>query len=139
VNVWSQIFLGVIALATLATAIVQIGVLIAAARIARRTEQLLDRIHQELTPTFGHVNLLSRDASRMVAMATAQVERLDQLLTDLSLRMEETAGVVRESLAVPAREGKALIQALKAAIDAIREARRRPHPRRGEDDDVLFI
>jgi hypothetical protein len=140
VNLWSEIFLGIIALATLTMAVVQVGVLIAAGRVARRTEQLLDRIHQELTPTFGHVNVLTRDASRMVAIATTQVEHLDQLLADLTQRVEETAGMVRDSLSMPAREGKAFMQALKAALDAIREARRRPRPRRrNEDDDVLFI
>jgi hypothetical protein len=69
-----------------------------------------------------------------------QVERVEQLLADLTQRLEETAGAVRDSLSVPGREAKALVHALKAALDAIREARRRPRPRRrSEDDDVLFI
>jgi len=140
VSLWSEIFLGIIALATLTTAVLQVGVLIAAGRAARRAEQLLERIQQELTPTFGHVNVITQDASRIVAMATTQVERVDQLLTDLTQRIEEVAGMIRESLSVPAREGRAILSALKAAVDAVREARRRPRPRRrSEDDDVLFI
>ena len=43
VSVWAEVFLGVIAVATLAMAIAQIGVLVAAGRLARRVGRLLDR------------------------------------------------------------------------------------------------
>jgi hypothetical protein len=140
VSVWSQVFLGLIALATLTTAIVQLLVLIAAGRMARRIERLADRVEHELTPAFGHINAVGRDASRAVALATSQVERVDRLISDLVLRVEEIVATVQQTVEKPAREGKAILNALRAGLEVVLEARRRARSRRRtEDDDVLFI
>jgi len=137
VSVWSEIFLGVIAVASLATAIVQIGVLVAAGRLARRLERLADQVELELKPVFGHLNAIGRDASRAAALATAQVERVDRLFTDLTDRVDETVQSLYSSLAGPANEGRAILSALSAVIRTIRGVRaRRP---RSDEDDALFI
>lgn len=139
-TLWSQIFLGVIAVATLTTAIVQVGVLIAAGRVARRIDRLVDRLDHDLRPTFDHINAIARDASHAVALATAQVERADRLFTDLAQRVEETVSTVQNHIVAPAREGKALVSALRAAFGVLREARRHARARhRAEDEDALFI
>ncbi len=139
-TVWAQIFLGVIAIATLTTAIVQLGVLIAAGRVARRVNRLMDQIENELAPTFGHLNAIGRDASRAVALATAQIERLDLLLTDVTRRVEETFQAVQKTILRPARGGIAVWTAMRAAMDVVRAARRNPRGRqRSEDEDALFI
>jgi hypothetical protein len=140
VSFWPQVFLGVIAIATLTTAIVQVGVLIAAGRLARRVERLVDQIERELQPAFGHINAIGRDASRAVALATAQIERADALITDVVQRVEEIVATVQQTVAGPARQGRAILNALKAVFEVISEARRRSRSRqRSEDDDVLFI
>ena len=137
---WSQIFLGVIAAATLMTAIVQVGVLIAATRLTKRAERLAEKIEREIGPTFDHLNSIGRDASRAVALATAQIERADRLFTGLSKRAEETVSAFQSTLVGPARDGMALVSALLAALDVIRDARRRARSRhRGDDEDALFI
>ena len=134
---WSEVFLGIIAFATLAIAIVQIGVLVAAGRLARRAGRLLDHVELELKPVFGHLNAIGRDASRAAALATAQVERVDRLFTDLTQRVDETVKSVHSVLAGPAHEGRAILGALAVAIRAMRGARaRRP---RSDDEDALFI
>ena len=63
-SVWSEIFLGVIAVATLSMAIVLVGMLVAAGRLARRVGRLLDQLELEWKPVFGHLNAIGRDASR---------------------------------------------------------------------------
>ena len=139
-SVWSEVFLGVIAVATLATAVVQIGVLIAAGLLARRVARLVDQVERELAPAFGHVNAIGRDAARAVALATAQVERVDRLVADLPTRIGQTLTVIHHNLSTPIREGKALWHALRTAMDVLREARRNARARRrAEDDDALFI
>ena len=139
-SVWAETFLGIIAVSTLVTAVMQVGVLIAAGRLARRLTGLLDRADRELRPTFDHVNAIARDASRAVALATAQVERADQMFSDVSKRIEDTLTTVQTSLIAPAREGRALLYAFRAALDAVRDARRRARARpRGDDEDALFI
>jgi type IV secretory pathway VirB2 component (pilin) len=137
VTVWSEIFLGIIAFAMLAIAIVQIGVLVAAGRLARRAGRLLDHVEVELKPVFGNLNAIGRDASRAAALATAQVERVDRLFTDVTQRVDETVQSVHSLLAGPSHEGRAILGALAVAIRTLRGARaRRP---RSEDEDALFI
>ncbi len=140
-NGWSEVFLGVIAVATLALAIVQVGVFVIAGLAVRRITRLVATVEEELRPIFGHVNAIARDASRATALATAQVERADQLFADVAQRVDQALNEVQATLGRPAREGRALLSALKAAFQAIRDLRQQGRGRqaRGEDEDALFI
>ena len=120
---WRDVFLGIIAGATLAIAIAQVGVIIAAGLMARRVGRMVEQIERDVKPLFGHLNAIGQDASRAVALATAQVERADQLFADVAVRIEQTMQVVQASIGGPAREGRALLGAFRAALQAIRELR----------------
>jgi hypothetical protein len=135
---WAAIFLGVIAVATLATAIAQIGVLVAASRLARRLETLLDRFEQEAKPIFGHLNAIGRDASRAASLATQQVERVDRLMGVLSERLDVLLRTVQDSVAAPARNSAAIVAGFRAAMRIVREFRAN-RSRRAEDEDAMFI
>lgn len=138
--VWRDVFLGVIAVATLAIAVAQIGVIVAAGLMARRVGRMVDQIERDVKPLFGHLNAIAGDASRAVALATAQVERADKLFAELASRIEQTVNLVQSSIGGPAREGRAMLGALRAALQAIRELRNgRGRQGRGDDDDALFI
>ena len=137
----AEISLGVIAAATLAIAIAQVGVMLAAGRLARRVDKLSHQFEHDLEPIFGHLNAIGRDASRAAALATAQVERADKLFSDVAQRVDQALTTVQASLVAPAREGRALVSAFRAAFQVIRELRqngRRRQPR-GDDEDALFI
>ena len=136
---WAEVFLGVIAAATLAMAIVQVGLIVVAGRLARRVDQLADQVEHELKPLFTNLNALGRDASRAVAVAAAQVERADRMFTDLTARIEQTVTLIQSNIIAPAREGRALFAAVRATIAALRDARRRARQGRGDDEDALFI
>jgi hypothetical protein len=149
VSGWTDVFLGVIALATLATAIMQIAVLLAAGRLARRIERFVDHADQELKPIMGHLNAIGRDASRAASLATAQVERADRVITTqvervdrvlatLVDRLGETFDTIQTAVVRPAREGAALLAGLRAALDIIRERGGRPRSR-ADDEKALFI
>jgi hypothetical protein len=136
----AEVFLGIIAVATLLTALAQIGVFVAAAQAARRVAMLVDSLDRELKPLFGHLDAIGRDASRAASLAAAQVERADALFSDVAVRIEETLDSVQSSIAVPAREARALVSAFRAALEALRERRpKRGRQSRGEDEDALFI
>jgi len=141
VSPWSEVFLGVIAVATLAIAVSQIAVIVAAGRLARRIERLTDQFEQDVRPIFGHLQAIGRDASRAAALATAQVERADKLFSDFAVRVDEALDNVQSTLGAPAREGRALVAAFRAAFQAIRDLRRGARARqgRGDDEDALFI
>jgi hypothetical protein len=137
----TEIFLGVIAVATFALAVVQVGVFVLAGLAMRRVMRLINTVEDEIKPIFGHANAIARDASRAAALATAQVERADKLFSDVAVRVDEAMNSVQASLGKPAREGRALLSAFKAAFQAIRELRQDARARQGrsEDEDALFI
>lgn len=136
----TEVFLGVIAVATLAMALAQIGVVVVAGLAARRVSKLAQTVEKELKPIFGHLDAIGRDASRAASLATAQVERADRLFGEVAVRIDQAMTSVQSSIEVPAREGRALISAFRAAFQAIRETRQNGRSQtRGEDDEALFI
>jgi len=140
-NGWSDVFLGVIAAATLIMAVVQIGAIVAALRLSRQAQQVLQSVHQEVRPLVARAHALAEEASRTVAMATTQAQKVDRLITDLSQRVDETAGVIQEAIITPAREGLAIVAAVKAGLGALRGLRdmRPRNGRHAEEEDPLFI
>jgi hypothetical protein len=138
VSAWAEVSLGVIAVATLATAVVQVGLLIAAGRLAKRVERLVGQAERELIPLYGHLNSIGHDAARATSLATAQVERVDRLVGDAVLRLEQTLDSVQHAVAAPAREGAAVLAGLRAILNSIRTSRQ-GRGRYAEDDDALFI
>ena len=137
---WGDVFLGIIAVATLSIAVTQIVVIVAAGRAARRLTQIADQFERDVKPLFAHLNAIGRDAARAAQLATAQVERADKLFSDAAVRVEQTLSAVQATIGGPAREGRALLSAFRAAFRALRDLRRngRRHSR-GDDEDVLFI
>jgi hypothetical protein len=142
VSEWTAIWLAVIALSTLLMAAIQVGALLYGARLVRRIDTTLDRVEHDLRPIFEQAHRVSSEAARMSALATTQVERVDQIFTDLTRRIDDTAAVIQEALIVPAREGAALFAALRSTLAALRGLRgngRKGPPRGVEEDDALFI
>lgn len=139
-SVWTDIFLGVIAVATLITSILQVGVLVAAGRLAMRLMRLVDRLEREMKPLFGHLDAIGRDAARATSVAAAQVERADGLFADLAQRVESAMDNVQRAAGMPAREGAAILAGFRAALSTIRGMQgARPRRARGEDEDALFV
>ena len=138
--VWRDVFLGVIAVATLAIAIAQVGVIIAAGLMARRVSRMVDQLERDVKPLFGHLNAIGRDAARTATLAAAQIERADRIFSDFAVRIDQTLNSLQASLSIPAREGRAILSALRAALQAVRETRRNGRRQgRGDDEDALFI
>lgn len=141
-SIWAEVFLGIIALATLTMAAIQVGVIVYGLGVARRVNKLLTQIEQEMKPLADSLNTIARDAARISSLAAGQVERVDRLVTDITVRLEQTATTLQDAILRPLRDGAAIMTGVKAAIDVIRElTRRRPAATgpRAEDEDALFI
>lgn len=135
----AELFLGIIAFATAAVAIGQLCVVVFAGMAARRMSRMAESIEQQLKPLFSHLDSIGRDASRATALATAQVERADRLFADIATRVDQAVSSVQTSMEQPAREGRAVVAALRAAVQAIRDVRSRRGQSRADDEDALFI
>ncbi len=123
-------------------AFVQVGAVIYWGMATRRLSRLLDRIEREIGPILERAQQVTADATRMSALAAVQVERVDQVFTDLARRIDQTAAVIQHALVIPAREGAALFAAVRSTLAAIRGlgGRSPDSPPRGvEEDDALFI
>ncbi len=139
-NTWATVFLGVIAAATLMTAVLQVVLLIAGVSLVRRMSRFVDFVETEVKPIIGHIDAIARDASRAASLALAQVERADQLLSDTILRFEQTLSTVQSLIVGALREGNALMMGFRAVMAAVRGFQRRQSTRRrAEDDEALFI
>lgn len=151
---WSQLFLGVIAAATLLMAIVQVGIIVVAARVARQAQeaaakaqqtmaaaqQAIASVREEVQPLIAKAHAIADEAAKSATLAAAQMAKIDQLVTDLAKRANDTSAIVQEAVVAPAREGLAIVAALKAALAALRtggDARGRTS--RSEEEDPLFI
>jgi hypothetical protein len=135
----SEAFLGVIALATVVMALIQVGAIVALARIARQAQQTLASVQQDVRPLVAKVTAIAEETSRTAAIATAQAEKVDRLVTDLSRRIDETASIVQAAIITPAREGMAIVAALKATFGALRGLKDLRNSRQAEEEDPLFI
>ncbi len=139
-NEWGGVFLAVIAAATLATAVAQIGLLILAGRLARRVERLVGRLEYEIVPVIGHVNAIARDAAKAASVASAQVERVDRMVVELLHRAEDAVVGIQRTVRGPLlREADAIMRALRASLKVFRDSRSTRSRTRGDDEDVLFI
>jgi hypothetical protein len=97
-------------------------------------------VHEEIRPLLAKASAVADEAARTAALASAQVQKIDSLVTDLSLRVDETATVLQRAIVTPARQGVALLAAVKAGLAALRgigDLRRSSS--RSEEEDPLFI
>jgi uncharacterized protein YoxC len=148
VNELSGVFLAVIAVSTLVMALIQVGATIAALRVAKQAQEVIGTVQRDIQPLLAdvkpllaRVNAIADEASRTASLATVQAQKIDRLVTDLAKRADDTSVLVQQAIVTPAREGIAVVAAIKAALGVFRgfgEFRGRPG-RPGEEDDPLFI
>ena len=138
---WAQVFLGIIAVATLLMALVQVSVILCGLMLARRVARMLDQLERDAKPIVESLNAIARDAARAAALAAVQVERVDKVFSDLAVRIEQTASTVQKAIVNPLRDGAAVLAGVRAALAVLKDltGRSRGAGARAEDDDALFI
>ncbi len=138
---WSELFLGLIAFATVVMALIQVGAIIAALRLAKQAQAMIVTIQRDVQPLVAKAHAIADEATRTVALARAQAEKVDRVVTDLARRVEDTTAVLQDAIVTPAREGMAVMAAIRATLGALRALRdvRPGHGRHADDEDPLFI
>lgn len=147
----SEVFLGIIAVAVAVMAIIQVAAIVFAARAARSVGDAVSQFQQDVRPIVANLQTLSADAARTTAAAAAQVERaqktVDAVLNRVDAvgaRVEQTVQMLQNGILAPAREGYAIMQAIRAVFSSFSSSGpSRPAPRSrpvsAEDEDALFI
>jgi hypothetical protein len=116
------VFLGAIATATVVMALVQVGIIVYGARLARRVDRMVDVIELELKPALDRVNAMGGDMNRATSLAVAQVERADQLFARVAERIDRITVVTQDAVIEPFRRGSALLEGLRVALGVLRGA-----------------
>jgi dihydroxyacetone kinase-like predicted kinase len=137
----SDLFLGVIAVAVVAMAVIQVTAIVVAMRTARRVGDVVARFEDDVRPIVSNLKTMSADAARTASIASTQAQRAEQLIGDLTARVNAAVAAVEATVVAPAREAYAILQGLLAALGAFgqnppTQGRR---PATSDEEDSLFI
>ena len=137
----SDVFLGVIAAAVAVMAVIQVAAIVVAMRAARRVGDAVARLEHDVRPIVANLTSMSADAARAANIASEQAQRAEQLISDLTSRVNDTVAAVEATVARPVREVYAMLQGLLGAVAAFREGPRAPARQAAgsEEEDPLFI
>ncbi len=133
------VLLGVIAVATLVMAAVQVGLVIVALRLAKQVQALRTSIELDLRPLVLNLSTASSSVVRVTELAVSQIQRVDRLFNDVALRLDDVTRLVQATLIAPLREGRALLAAVGAALGALGHTESSRDESLPSDDDALFI
>jgi len=137
----NDVWLGIIATGVAVMAVIQVGAILAALRLAKRMDRLASQLEQDIKPVMANIARLTAEAARAASVAATQIESADRVFGEFAQRVEQTLGAVQSRVFGPAREGAALLAGIRAALAAFRDLRDSGR-RRGsvvEDEDALFI
>jgi hypothetical protein len=138
----NTVFLGLIAVATVVMAIIQIGLIVAVFRLAKRVDALATEVEREIRPLAAKLARVAENLHHATGLATVQIERLDRLFAGASKRADETMSLVQGAVVGPLREGLAVVAALRGVIGAVRSfrsGRASKAAAKFDDEDPLFI
>ena len=137
----NDVYLGVIAVAVAVMAIIQVAAVVVAMRAARRVDDVVSKWEDDVRPIVANLKSMSADAARTASIASAQAQKAEQLIGDLTTRVRDTVAAVEATIVAPARDAYAMVQGLLAAFAAFRQAPPAParHASASEEEDSLFI
>jgi hypothetical protein len=142
VSDWALVWLATIAIALVATAVVQTMVALAALKAARQAAEAMADLKREIKPLMDKVHRLADDAAIATAMATTQIERVDRMLTSLGGRVDAAIDFAQHVVVAPFQRGAMWLGALKAGAAFVRSLQHRRGSARDhhhDEEDALFV
>jgi hypothetical protein len=141
------VFLGVIALSSLIQGALLLMLARGGLRLSKRIQDLQARVESEIKPIMDDVNAVTRNVTLVSDLATAQAQRIQDVITETARKVEETRAEVRQVLAHPATalgDIVAFLKGVRRGLEVYRqlggfEAQTKGSSRRYADDEHLFI
>ena len=97
----TNVLLGIIAVAVLVMAVIQVAAIVFAMSAAKRIGQVADRLEQDLRPVVSNLHTITSEAARVTTLAAAQMERADRMFADFSRRAEQVMAARQSRRQVP--------------------------------------
>jgi type IV secretory pathway VirB2 component (pilin) len=138
VSEWVVVFVGVMSVALAVMAVVQVLVARALLQASQQMATAVADLRKEVRPLVDKANRIADDAARATALAVSQVERVDRMLANATIRVDETLNMVQGMIVGPVRHGAAVIAGIRAALSALRAWQERREMSR-EEEDALFV
>jgi sugar-specific transcriptional regulator TrmB len=145
---WALVFLGVIALASLAQTVFLIVLALESRRMAARIEELRDRFEKDLRPSLDNLSRITRNLAEISDLGVVQAHRVDEALSDTLEKVRDTTETVRKFLVrplLPLADIVAFLRGVRRGIEVYKQlrgfdrGRRAPQPRSYSEDEHLFI
>jgi hypothetical protein len=135
---WQLVCLAAMAIALVVMALVQVGLIVVALKLARQVTSVVDDVRRDVRPLVEKAHRIADDAQRAASLAAVQVERLDAMLATTTARLDHVLGVLQNAFSGPVRQGAAAMAVIRAIMGAVRQWQARDQRRR-EEDDGLFV
>ena len=110
------VLLGVMAVASLTQAVFLIVLAVEGRRLAQRVDTFQSRIGGELRPILGEITRATENLAAASAATVGQARRIDVMMTDVTTRLSDTQGLLR-NLIIPTA---IRIASVTAAVRAVR-------------------
>ncbi len=145
---WGVTFLGIIALTSLVQAGFLIGMAVSGRRLARRLDEIQDRVDRQLRPSLEQFARLSRNLAEISDIGVLEARRVDGLVADTIDKIEEATDVLRKLVLRPLgplADIMAFLRGVRKGLEVYRSLggfenyRRRPPRGYEADDEHLFI
>lgn len=142
------VFLGIIALSSLVQAVFLIGLARGGKQLARRIDELQERIDREIRPGLDHLTRMTRNLAEVSDLAVLQARRVDVLLADTVEKIEEATSALRRFVLRPLGplvDVLAFLKGIRRGLEVYRQLRgldleeRASARRYAEEDEHLFI
>ncbi len=141
------VFLGVIALGSLAQGIFLISMMLSARQLARRIGEVHRKLDQDVRPAIDNLAKVTRNLAEVSDLTVAQAKRVDRFVGDTLDKVDQTSDRVRGLMVRPIEALQtplAMLHAVQRAVEVYRQmggfhAQRRGKGRTYADDEHLFI
>ncbi len=144
---WALVFLGVIAVASLAQTTFLIVLTLESRRLAARVQGLSDRIEKDLRPSLDNLSRITRNLAELSDLGVVQARRVDDALADTLEKVKHTTESFRKFLVrplAPLGDILAFLRGVRRGIEVYNQLRGFDGGRRGQtrsysEDEHLFI
>ena len=110
------VLLGVMALASLTQAVFLVVLALEGRRLAHRVDAFQSRIGVEVRPILGEITRATENLAAASAVTAGQARRIDAMMTDVTSRLSDTQGLVRNVIIPTAMR----LLSVTAAVRAVR-------------------
>lgn len=134
----TNLFLGIMAAASVLEALVMVSAGIAALIIYRRVTDLVTGLEaRHVAPTMRRVNTILDDVQRVSAQVREETERVDHAIRSTMDRVDDTTERVRSNLRAKTSWVVGAIRGLRVAIDGVLRSDSRQEPPAGAAGRVM--